>query len=353
MDEETNLDNAGKILTTWFHRAIGRPLSLTIDCDYSVDMPPAIFTSISTFQNQLVRLELCLSLPDFQKLERVGPSFRRLQHLAISLLLEKADGVSTAFQDTPALRELCLGSGISLHNVDATILPLLTMLELSEPISVRGIARLVQRFPKLEHLKAYRKDRKLKHPVEPQTILQLRSLDVGSGFFDHLKVPNLQNLVYSLPIRDDSSLHSLISRSACFLQHLTLSIASYESSERLASCLHSVPTLTTLLVKTSERPERIFECLTPASILPCLRMLTVHTHANVNGSFNNYESVILMMSSCCDTPLRTVRLRLECDPEDYTESFEDGAWLPGPVFRAALEPLRAKLYVGTPGWGLA
>ncbi|KAJ7084948.1 hypothetical protein C8R44DRAFT_51227 [Mycena epipterygia] len=151
----SNYKCASQIIAAWFPRAAGRPLSLAIRCDHdsSAKVPPEVFTSIPSFRTQLCRLELSLPSHQFQELNELGGSFPRIHHLSLSL----SDGtiattdVTTAFQDTPSLRELCLGRGISLFNlnVDPQISLVLTMLELWEPISLTYMLSLVQRFPKL------------------------------------------------------------------------------------------------------------------------------------------------------------------------------------------------------------
>ncbi|KAJ7474722.1 hypothetical protein FB451DRAFT_1246432 [Mycena latifolia] len=336
--------NVCRILSRWFPRAVGRPLSLTVRCGYSrSDVPPAILTSISTFQTQLGRLELRLPLADFRKLKRIGGSFYRLYHLAISLTdWWSAVGVLFDF-DAPSLHKLCLGVGILLPT-DAGISPLLTTLEISEPMSFEVVLGLVQRFPQLQHLKAFPDGIDPMHPAEPQIVAQLYSLDfaANSNYLDRIKVPNLQSLGFPLEISSAASFSSLISRSACLLQHLTLYISETDENQ-LEECFSTVPFLISLKVEADdENTQQIFECLTNTPLLPHLRALMVSTSGPLN-----YEPVIQMASSRRSTALRTIHLTLE-DRDEDAESFEDGAWLPNEIYRGVLATLASSVYIETP-----
>ncbi|KAJ7445911.1 hypothetical protein FB451DRAFT_1104212 [Mycena latifolia] len=338
---------AHKVLSRWFPRAVGRPVSLTIRCGSPrSDVPPAILTSVPTFQTQLGRLELQLSLADFRKLEQIGGSFCRLHHLAISLTDGwSEDRVLFAFPDTPSLRKLCLGEGISVPT-GAGISPLLTALELSETMSFEAMLGLVKRFPHLQHLKVFPDRIDPMHSAEPQTIAQLRSLDFeyNSHFLDHVKVPNLQSLGFHLQISSASSFSSLISRSACLLQHLTLHISD-TNGDQLKGCFSAVPSLTTLKVEVDEdNAQHIFKCLTLTSLLPYLRALMVR----IQGPLN-YESVIQMASSRRSTALRTIHLKLEAmDDYYYEDGFDNGAWLPNEIYRGVLTTIASRVYIETP-----
>ncbi|KAJ7652602.1 hypothetical protein B0H17DRAFT_1214917 [Mycena rosella] len=145
---------------------------------------------------------------------------------------------------------------------------------------------------------------------------QVRSLDFGfrSDFFDYVKAPNFQSL----------------------------------SSEELAKCLHSVPSLLTLQLESDNDDDDappVFECLTEVSIIPHLRALTMH----ISGSVE-YEPVVEMVCSRRDTPLRTIHLSLDVKTCDWKNPFSyyDGGWLLSQIFRDALETLGVEVYVKTP-----
>ncbi|KAJ6477209.1 hypothetical protein DFH09DRAFT_1342238 [Mycena vulgaris] len=319
-------------------------------------MPPAIFNSIAMFQSQLVRLELCLPLMDFQRLNDMGGLFSSVSHLAISLSGSgPALGTTTTFKDTPNLRELYLGKGFSLSNLgmEAGISPFLTKLELSEAMSFQAVLGLAQRFSMLEHLKVCPNTSDLMHLAEPRTMSQLRSLDfgLGSNFYDGVKVPNLQHLGFHLSYAYEDGfhshiyeheLHSLILRSACLLQHLTLRI-SFNDTEQLLRCFNAVPSLLTLKVEASGGSSGcIFECITSVSVVPNLRVLTVCTEGPID-----YEPAILMASTRRDTALRTIRLRLNSN-DDSEESFGDGGWLPSHILWMVIQSPNLDMSVETP-----
>ncbi|KAJ7086281.1 hypothetical protein C8R44DRAFT_752683 [Mycena epipterygia] len=340
--------NMDRILAAWFPRAAGRPLSLVIR--YIKSNVWANFRPIFAFQTQLSRLDLCLPEYGFRELDKLRGGFPRLCRLAISFADSPHDppnqrfsGVMPAFQGIITLRELCLGKGISLSNFESEISPLLTTLELSEAILFREMLDLVQRFPKLEHLKVCPKSEDRGNPDEVRTILHLRSLDFGcpGDYLDRLTLPNLHSLGLHA---EDPSLPS-ISQSGCTFQRLNVHSFTDPDIGPLFQCLKSTPSLVTLRIEVvhSNDTRRLFRCLAEASVAPHLRTLEICIPGPIN-----YESLLLMLLSSHrhTAALRSLRLQLDC--YRYVESTSFRNWLPNSAFRGTLESLGLEIHIETP-----
>ncbi|KAF7360068.1 F-box domain-containing protein [Mycena venus] len=333
-------------IVEWFPRAAGRPLSLTIRSDVgrSVNLPPSLFTSISAFQSQLSRLELCIPPADFENLNQIGNYFPQLYHLSLSLCrFPPVEGVTTAFQNLPSLRELCLDKGISLSNVEIGSAPLLMSLEVAHNIAFQDFFALTEKFPMLAHVKTYPASNSW-HSGSEKPTLSLRSLDFGPYHhsFDRMNIPTLQRLGFSLAYSLNFSEFAL--RSACVLQDLTLYLSDGDTW-LLQDCLRDVPTLTTLRVESMDHSARmIFPALSLSSrnTLPSLRVLTVCLPGPAD-----FSSVFMAASN--RRALRKLRLRLDIQPDGFDDNFEDGGWLPEDAWVIALESLEIDIYVETPG----
>ncbi|KAJ7649603.1 hypothetical protein B0H17DRAFT_1147688 [Mycena rosella] len=294
---------SGQVLAAWFPRAAGRPLSLTLRCGTDLSgMPPAIFPAISTFQAQLVRLELCLPLQDFQMLNAIGGSFRSVRRISDSLSDSLTEiGIFAAFREipnffqrTPGLRELCLGTGFSISTVDAGagIPPLLTALDLSEPISFEAMLVLVQRFPHLKHLDVYPKNGDPTGSAELLTLSQLHSLNIGFRWIVRpLEAP--QSPESQFPLRGFERTLLPLPHFAFGLCAATFALRMLDHGdvEQLQGYLSAFPSLTLQVDNISQGSANfIFECLIDVVFtVPHLRALMISTTGPLD-----YGPVMLM-----------------------------------------------------------
>ncbi|KAJ6607828.1 hypothetical protein B0H10DRAFT_2439402 [Mycena sp. CBHHK59/15] len=341
-------DVAGTIAERWFSRSNDRLLSLTVRRTAHGHFPPSVIPPIFLFSHRFVRIELCLQTSDFDMLNKNTGSFPELQTLAIQQpgLNFGPVEVLTAFRDSPKLRELRLLNGLPLRNVDIGSSTLLTSLEtdLRTPFTV--FLDLLTQFPGLLHLKMIT-DRPAA-PMTAVTVPHLRSLNCRSSsstdFLDLLTLPALQDLDISLAnINDGSSnFFSLLSRSACYLQSLTIFARTQFDAESLAECLRAVPGLLKLRLKVEYSMDDALKCLHNPTLVPCLRDLSISATGPVE-----YLNVLVMLSLRRNLQLHgpipsLTRFQLELHVSYFNPrfSFGDGAWLPHEeICEKILQPL--------------
>ncbi|KAJ6566428.1 hypothetical protein B0H19DRAFT_1374005, partial [Mycena capillaripes] len=135
------------LLETWFARAKGHPLSVTIRSPH-MQIPPAIISLMSSAAGQLYSLELDLSREDFRSFGQDGITFPILKRLAIfSDDSSVEDGIHRICENAPFLSELRMDrSGVIAH-----VYPSLTRIELRK-ISFSGLLEIMNLCSRLRYL---------------------------------------------------------------------------------------------------------------------------------------------------------------------------------------------------------
>ncbi|KAJ7186439.1 hypothetical protein C8R46DRAFT_1057195 [Mycena filopes] len=309
-------DGACSLIRTWFHRAKGCPLSITLRCAPTRPaMPPKILPTIAEFCAHWGRLEITLPSVDFRALESIPGPFPELRTLAVDLGRHGQDTERlTVFQAAPQLRIVRLfKSGLTLDNVLLGT-TMLTTLELGERLSKEECVAIFMRFPALRHLTAsFSFDFDSNDTVAFQHVPPLQSLiiDPSPDPIGMLTLPHLRRLKYFLDSRRTNRFLAFLSRSACHLTHLTLRTSSIDNTT-LLQCLRAVPHLITFELRRASDNRRLYERLADPTLLPCLQHLAIAE----SGLFYDYEPVFTMlhMRRAASTGVRLRTFDLSRDP---------------------------------------
>ncbi|KAJ6465256.1 hypothetical protein DFH09DRAFT_1487163 [Mycena vulgaris] len=256
--------DACALLRTWFRRANGHPLSITLRCDGEHDihvlhsLPPTILPTIAEFSAQWGRLEICLPSRDLPAFARIRGPFPMLQRLAV----EMSDGWPTdeyrpAYWDSPNLRDVSVPRGPKLADLQSVPpQPRSGLTSRGSPWQYRTGSALSSSAPVLENIP----------PLE--SLVLLRSRDP----LPILTLPRLRRLQYS-PTSSPIFL-SFLSRSRCVLQQLTVNLYSVDE-ESFMACLRTVPSLVRLDVFRHQKGQSFYEYLQSPTLLPQFRELSV------------------------------------------------------------------------------
>ncbi|KAJ7932274.1 hypothetical protein B0H13DRAFT_1857108 [Mycena leptocephala] len=238
------------LLETWFARAKGLPLSLTIRLKHR-QIPQSLISFIHAVAPRLHCLELNLSSTDFQFLEQNIITFPLLRRLGTFV-----NGTSpvdyqplSIFQHVPSLSELSTGFTPSpISNLS----PSLTNIEMPvHHIPFAALMELFHHYPQLSHLTAHVTERSTPWDRLPAiTAPHLRSLVLRGTSLDFLTLPRLIRLETD---RRDRELLRFLERSPGVLEHLATEF------EHFIDCLRTVPALTSLTVDVSRYMARFAE----------------------------------------------------------------------------------------------
>ncbi|KAJ7619842.1 hypothetical protein DFH06DRAFT_1341925 [Mycena polygramma] len=275
-------DGAGytQLLETWFGRAKGRPLSLTIRSDHGGDLPTPFIPLIVSAAERLSTLEVQTSYGDFQLLRQSCAAFPRLRRLAVHQTTTPfIDHPLSIFKASLSLSDLYLAKSaesFSQHH------PLLTSIELHYHPTLAMLSELFHDYPRLLQLKIHGSPRGTPPPTPSSHIttprLQCLSL-LEPDDLDNFTLPGLRRLEVS---REDhySSLLAFLTRSSCALEHLHLHFDGRASP--LAACFRALPSLTSLSVRVDATYMTQFGEVfyTDPSLLPALVTLTFYAHYN-------------------------------------------------------------------------
>ncbi|KAJ7720029.1 hypothetical protein B0H16DRAFT_1793907 [Mycena metata] len=363
-ERDSPYDGACALVRTWFHRAKGSPLSITLRCAPNRAMPPKIFSAIAEVSLQWSRLELTLPLSDIPTLERISGPFPELQSLAIDI--STARGSS---QVKPSLTGLLAAPRLRTVRVFSSLLHLkkvlarsaqLTTLELKGQLSKAAWTAIFTRFPTLRHFTAGlsfdESDRTAFESVPP---LKSLSIDPSEDPLDMLTLPYLRHLKYYIDTTRSCRLLAFLSRSNCLLTHLTLRTSSVDD-DTLLKCLGAVPHLITLDLRRYSRNRGLYEHLQAPALLPRLQHLAI----TESGRDYKYEPVFTMLrvrraSQHDPRPEPIVRLRtfdLTLDVKDL-DSDDDEAAPVGSIAlqlqRFAADGLRVRVHTQTHKWPVA
>ncbi|KAJ6501065.1 hypothetical protein C8R47DRAFT_1068054 [Mycena vitilis] len=284
-------ERARQLLQTWFTRARGYPLSMTLHSTWPRRLPSFVLDAISTFGPQLQRLEIAMPSSAYRAFHLAPGWFPVLTDLFLRAVTVSTDGYSTqriltAFGDAPRLQNVRLLTGCDLANVSISADARLTSLEIEREISATTVTAILNRFPKLAHLKV---------TLDALSVLlsiqyidyppPLESLDSNApALCDALTLPHLQRLRCTLSERAHAiSLDAFISRSACLLRELTIRIDAIEDyvidDYELAKLLAKTPSVETLDIDYSRQTlptsRGIYTHLKSCSLLPYLNTLSV------------------------------------------------------------------------------
>ncbi|KAJ7469546.1 hypothetical protein FB451DRAFT_1254964 [Mycena latifolia] len=301
------------LLKTWFRRANGQPLSITLRCHTDSDlMPPNILSTIAEFSDQWGRLEIVLPRKDVVALGCIHGPFPQLHTFALEFTephgaLPPLDCLA-AYQDAPQLRELRGLRLADLRPASAT----LTSLELPvrESLSLAEWAGLLDRFPMLLHLSAGH-DQGSNLPPSGQASAKnpsLESLDIRWGSpLPVLTLPHLRRLRYPLDSSSPriSAFLSFITRSTCPLQSLALSIPLWNEDTYL-DCLRAVPSLVKLDIRPCGRHHNFYQHMESPALLPQLTDLVVEE----DGYEYDYAPLLRMLRARRAMQPPCVRLHL-------------------------------------------
>ncbi|KAJ7025943.1 hypothetical protein C8F04DRAFT_1009438 [Mycena alexandri] len=365
-ERDSPYDGACALVRTWFHRAKGCPVSVTLRCSPNRTMPPKIFSAIAEFSAQWGRLELTLPLSDIPSLEAIRGPFPELQSLAIDISTARSFSQVTrltGFLAAPRLRTVRLFSfHLTLNNVLVDSAQV-TSLELKEHLSKLAWTAIFTRFPTLRHFTAGLSFDE-SDPTAFKSVPPLESLciDPSEDPLGMLTLPHLRRLKYYIDTARAGRLLAFLSRSTCLLTHLTLRTYSVDD-DTLLKCLRAVPHLITLELERYSRNRGLYEHLQAPVLLPRLQHLAIAE----SGRDYKYEPVFTMLrvrraSHPGPNPEATVRLRtfdLTLDVKDL-DSDDDEAAPVGPVGSIALQlqrfaadSLRVRVHTQTHKWPVA
>ncbi|KAJ7812946.1 hypothetical protein B0H14DRAFT_3478508 [Mycena olivaceomarginata] len=245
-------DGALPLLETWFDRAKGLPLSLTIRSEHH-RIPQPLILFIYAVAPRLRRLELNLSTRDFEFLGQNIITFPRLRRLATFVNGAHSDDYQplSIFQRVPSLSELSIRLP---PNPLSNLPPSLTSIEM-DPIPFGDLMKLFHHCPQLSHLTAHVTEDSTPWDSLPAiTLPHLQSLTLHGTTLDFLTLPHLTQLETDL---SNAALFSFLERTASGLKHLAIEFE-YQK-EDFIGCLRAVPALTSLTVDTSRYIARFAE----------------------------------------------------------------------------------------------
>ncbi|KAJ7720020.1 hypothetical protein B0H16DRAFT_1896953 [Mycena metata] len=360
-DPDSPYDGACALLRTWFHRAKGCPVSITLRCSSDRRaMPPKIFPAIAEFRGQWGRLELVLPFDDLQALDSINGPFPALQTLSIDLAPPRRGFHTpklTTFQAAPQLRTLRLFRNLSFKDVRLAA-PQLTALHLPDRVhfSKEEWIGIFTRFPALRHFTASLsfdfEDEDDPSPFTNVPPLESLIVDPSADPLGVLTLPYLRHLQCYLAFNRVAVFMAFLSRSACILTHL--SIRTYEvRDDTLIQCLRAVPHLITFELKRHASNDGLYEELRSPGLLPHLQHLSIEE----NGEEYNYEPVFTMLRMRrAPYPEPAARLRtfdLQLDVSEVLSDDESAAPV-GPIAvqlqRFAADGLRARVRTDSHKW---
>ncbi|KAJ7658670.1 hypothetical protein DFH06DRAFT_1327237 [Mycena polygramma] len=304
--ERDDHERARQLLETWFTRARGYPLSMTLRSAMHGGLPSFILDAISAFAPQLSRLEI--AMPSYPTFHPPSAPFPILANLSLRCTLHtesyRAPSILTVFKNAPQLRNVRLLTGYDLTNVSIGVEARLTSLEIQREISATDLATIFDRYSRLIHLKVSL------DPLSRLLSIQyidnpppLQSLDSNApAICDALTLPHLQCLRCTVSQSYHiTSLRAFICRSACVLRDLAIRrevtedyvVEDYE----LAVLLEEIPSLEILHIDFSPQNlptfRAIYAHLRSPLLLPRLDTLSVREKLGTDPY--HYGNIVTML----------------------------------------------------------
>jgi hypothetical protein len=315
-----------ELLQTWFARAKGRPLSVTIRSP-DHDVPTPIISLISSIYERLHSLELHLSHKDFLLLGQNPITFPRLRRLAIFHRHGPSDyDPLRIFENAPALSELRLETHSGLI---PDLYPMLTNIDLGS-VTFNTVLNVLRQYPRLLQLRARITDDPLAWNVATSTARHLESLVLHNSGLRSFTLPGLRRLELQNDIF--STLLPFLVRSSCALEHLRLSLPGDETE--LIDCFRAVPSLKSLSIGVPYDHDfaSFAQALdTGPPLLPRLRTLII------SAAYNQFDylAFIRLLQARHDhsghlARLVSAQLNLYGDGDDDERLYKDD-WLPSSV----------------------
>ncbi|KAJ7429668.1 hypothetical protein B0H11DRAFT_2265158 [Mycena galericulata] len=227
-----------ELLQTWFSRAKGRPLSVTIRSP-DHDVPTPIISLLSSVYERLHSLELHLGHKDFLLLGQNPITLPRLRRLAIFHRHGPSDyDPLRIFCDAPALSELRLETHSDLIS---DFYPMLTNIDLGS-VTFNTVLNVLHQYPRLLQLAARITDAPLPWNVATSTAHHLETLILHNSGLRSFTLPGLRRLeLHSVEL---STLLPFLARSSCALEHLQVPL--YGDETELIDYFRAVPSLKSL-----------------------------------------------------------------------------------------------------------
>ncbi|KAJ7728535.1 hypothetical protein B0H16DRAFT_1697442 [Mycena metata] len=319
-------DGVCALLRTWFRRAKGVPLSITLCCasDRSA-MPPKMLPAIAEFCAQRGRLELTLPFNDIPILDSITGPFPQLQSFAVNLSTPRPpphQPLLTALLAAPQLRSARLLHGLTVDDLRVGSCAL-TTLELQGELSQMNWSTIFANFTQLRHFTAALEDGNVSAFTN---VPPLESLIIKLGDpLDVLTLPHLRRLQCFVDGDQITSFLAFLSRSACVLTQLSL-CAWYIDDGPLIQCLQAVPHLMTLKIRRMDHPRHryLYDRMQEPGFLPHLEHLNVVEDAE-NYTFESVLAMLHVRQVLCPgsmTRLRTFFIHLD---RNAFESEDDAA----------------------------
>ncbi|KAJ6527671.1 hypothetical protein B0H19DRAFT_1195503 [Mycena capillaripes] len=313
-----------ELLQTWFVRAKGRPLSVTIRSPEN-DVPTPIISLISSVHDRLHSLELHLSHKDFLLLGQNSITFPRLRRLAVFHRHGPSDyDPLRIFQNAPALSELRLETHSGLI---PDFYPLLTNIDLGS-VTFNTVLDVLRQYPRLLQLGARITDGPLPWNVATSPARHLESLILHNAGLDSFTLPGLRRL--ELHNGELWTLSPFLVRSSCALEHLQLPLHGDQTD--LEACFQAVPSLQSLTIDVPNDVEltsftQVLD--TDPLLLPRLRTLII------SAAYNQFDylAFIQLLQARNDHPgdvARVMFAQLNLYGDDRDRPYKED-WLPSSV----------------------
>ncbi|KAJ6472339.1 hypothetical protein C8R47DRAFT_1054175 [Mycena vitilis] len=317
-EETPHHDHTLALVETWFARAKGHLLSVTIRSP-STKVPEAVLSLVSAASVRLHTLDLDLSPEDFRLFGGNCNTFPSLRRLFVSS--PWVYDPLPIFGNTPLLSELRADRVPSISH----LYPVLTSLELDE-ILLDDLLDVVIHCSTLSHLKVFVAEHDDGRDTEISAP-HLRSLSLHGHGLDFLTLPGLRRL----EIRDGMcDLEGFIARSSCVLEHLTLHVDA--NAPDCLTYFEAMPALTFLSIEIDQDIAAFVEVFNEdPTLLPHLSTLIVS--AAVEEDFDHLQLVNLLDAlysrSAPLTPLMSAEFVFPC-------------WLPSGSLRRGFSRLIAE-----------
>ncbi|KAJ7034909.1 hypothetical protein C8F04DRAFT_1395230 [Mycena alexandri] len=277
---------------SWFTRAAGLPLSITICCaDFGMSLPEGLITLIMAKFTQWGRLELRISRRDLAAFHHPGP-FPMLQTLAIDVTdVRGLAWNQSMFCCAPNLQALRLGAPLwGTFRLPMAPGPPTSVTALDFCLDCMGVTpeffRPLGHFPNLRHLKISSRRIGYRYLSFIVAIPRLETLFVKHSpiLLNHLQIPTLRHLgIFLFSDIDATTITSFLTRSACMLTHLTLRAPGGDrwcdyfhltgrpcNSSALLKCLEAVPSVVDISLAGDEA---LYSPFHRGDILPRLHTL--------------------------------------------------------------------------------
>ncbi|KAJ7017727.1 hypothetical protein C8F04DRAFT_1405639 [Mycena alexandri] len=264
-----------KLSDSWFSRAAGLPLSITIRCaDFGMSLPEGLIALIMAKFTQWGRLELRISQRDLAAFHRPGP-FPMLQTLAIDVTdVRGLAWNQSMFSCAPNLQALRLGAPLwRTFRLPMAPGPPASVTALDFCLEGMGVTpeffRPLGHFPNLRHLNISSRR------IEYKDLSFIVAIP---------PIPTLRHLgIFLFSDIDATTITSFLTRSACMLTHLTLRTPGGDrwcdyfhltgkpcNSSALLKCLEAVPSVVDISLVGDEALYPLFH---RGDILPRLHTL--------------------------------------------------------------------------------